>query len=271
MCTLTAILPKRGDGPLFRVVVNRDEQRTRAEALPPRVHRVGGHDAIFPVDPTSRGTWIGVNTAGLVLAVLNSNPMQRAIQRPGVRSRGEIVPSLLGCESVTSVVSNAMDLDASAFPAFRLVAIERDRLAVLLGDGQRMTVQCLRPFEAPFLATSSGLGDHVVETPRRELFRELMSPASVLDERDLSQAQDAFHRHRWTDRRHISVEMSRSDARTVSRTVVEVYSDSVRLTYRALHETGESLPMAGQDSRAEATRWAGSSLVRSAAIAGVTP
>lgn len=262
MCTLTAIQPetRRGDEPLFRVVVNRDEQRTRADALPPRVAHTGNLDSIFPIDPASRGTWIGVNTAGLVLAVLNANPMHRPANRPGLRSRGEIVPALLACDSVTAALAAASEIQAQHFPPFRLVAIERDRLGVVLGDSDRVTVQTLRRFDTPFLATSSGLGDHVVEQPRRELFN-----ATVLrGVSDIVDRQDAFHRHSWADRHHISVEMSRSDARTVSRTTIEVFRDSVRLTYRSLQEVDTRTPMAGRDAQAEASRWprAASSITR---------
>jgi hypothetical protein len=252
MCTLTAIQPERraDDVPLFRVVVNRDEQRTRAEALPPRVARAGDHDAIYPIDPVSRGTWVGVNTAGLVVAILNSNPIARPTNRPGLRSRGEIVPALLACSSVTAALAAASDIPAHEFPPFRLVAIERDRFVVVLGDSQRTTVQALRRFDAPFLATSSGLGDHIVEQPRRELFNAML----VRGVSDIADRQDAFHRHRWPDRHHVSVEMSRGDARTVSRTVVEVFHDSVRLTYRPLQEIDARTPMDGHDSHAEASR-----------------
>lgn len=253
MCTLTAIHPeprRAGDTPLFRVVVNRDEQRTRAEALPPRIARAGAHDAIYPIDPASRGTWIGVNTAGLVLAVLNSNPISRPTNRPGLRSRGEIVPALLACDSVTAALAAASEIPANEFPPFRLVAIEPDRLGVVGGDSQRAIVQTIRRFDTPFLATSSGLGDHIVEPPRRELF----NAALLRGVSDITDRQDAFHRHRWPDRKHVSVEMSRSDARTVSRTVVEVFPDSVRLTYRALHELDAHTPMDGRDAHAEASR-----------------
>lgn len=254
MCTLTAVHPEPMrpglERPQFRVVVNRDEQRTRAEALPPRVCRAGSTDAIFPIDPASRGTWIGVNTAGLVLAVLNCNPLQKFIKRPGLRSRGDIVPSLLSCESVTEAVARAADIDARQFPPFRLVAIERERHAVVLGDGVTTTVQTLRRFDGPMMVTSSGLGDHVVETPRRELFQAMLARGVS----DIIDRQDAFHSHRWPERRHVSVEMSRADARTVSRTVVEVFGDSVRLTYRALHEIDAIVPMAGRDAHAEAHR-----------------
>jgi hypothetical protein len=51
-------------------------------------------------------------------------------------------------------------------------------------------------------------------------------------------AQDAFHRHAWPDQLHLSVCMSRADARTVSRTCVELDSQSARMTYTTLNDGG---------------------------------
>ena len=43
--------------------------------------------------------------------------------------------------------------------------------------------------------------------------------------------QEAFHRHRWPDRPHLSVCMDRQDARTVSHTVVSLGPDRITLAY----------------------------------------
>ena len=50
---------------------------------------------------------------------------------------------------------------------------------------------------------------------------------------DLRAQQDAYHRHFWPDRRHLSVCMRRPDARTVSYTLVEHDGDAVRMLYHA--------------------------------------
>jgi len=47
-------------------------------------------------------------------------------------------------------------------------------------------------------------------------------------------AQDAFHTHQWPDRPEISVFMERSDARTVSRTRVEVGPRAVTMRYEPI-------------------------------------
>jgi len=78
----------------------------------------------------------------------------------------------------------------------------------------------------PHFFTSSGLGDSVVDGPRRELFGEMFP----LDG-DWEAAQRAFHRHSWADRPNLSVCMRRPDAATVSCTTVEVCAEHVSLAY----------------------------------------
>jgi hypothetical protein len=91
--------------------------------------------------------------------------------------------------------------------------------------------------DEPLLFTSSGLGDAVVDRPRRALFREWFTPST-----DWRERQDSFHRHSWPDRTQLSVCIRRADARTVSCTVIELLSASARLTYypQAPDEPGPS-------------------------------
>jgi uncharacterized protein with NRDE domain len=84
MCTVSVLqLP----GNVIRVACNRDEQVTRAAALPPVVRRIGGVRAMMPVDPVSGGTWVGADEAGVVMALLNYNPRD-ASAAAAPRSRG---------------------------------------------------------------------------------------------------------------------------------------------------------------------------------------
>lgn len=252
MCTVSAILGPGVIGrisserspsesaPLLRIVCNRDEKRTRTEALPPVCREFGERTAILPIDPLSRGTWIGVNDAGLALCLLNATVRGErggALPHAGLlRSRGEIIPSLLDCETVSEAIDRAASLESREFPPFRLIAVSRTHVGMVVSQPSRLRVLQLRPMRAPFMATSSSLGDEFVEPIRRELFGELLRESS-----DIFEAQHRFHSHQWPNRRHMSVLMARPDARTVSRTIVEVRSDSVRMKYRSLAETHSTL------------------------------
>jgi hypothetical protein len=223
MCTVTIIplgRPPNDGGNMprtFRLACNRDESRVRPEALPPRVRRCGERRAVMPTDPAGGGTWVAVNDAGLALALLNVNAGPSADRAaPPPRSRGLIIPPLAGCASAAEAAGAAAELDPADYGPFRLVLVDGRDWAEVEWDGVTFAA-CRRAWDGtPLLFTSSGLGDALVDPPRRALFDETCRPAPS------PAVQDAFHRHRWPDRPHLSVSMSRTDARTVSYTVVEV-------------------------------------------------
>lgn len=223
MCTVSVLrLPEK----LLRVACNRDEQVTRAAALPPVVRSVGGRHAVMPIDPVSGGTWIAANDAGLVLALLNFNPPGSS-NASAPLSRGFIIPSLLGEASVWAAVDQARSISPASFGLFRLAVLDGADGAEIVSDGRTLGVQRVGGNgAAAMLFTSSGLGDHLVRRPRVELFERMLAGGMS------AATQDAFHRHAWADRRHLSVRMRRDDARTVSTTVVEVSAEGVEMSYQ---------------------------------------
>lgn len=225
MCTVTVI----SLGGEARVAANRDELRSRPEAMPPEIRPFGRRWAILPVDPVAGGTWIAANDAGLAMTVLNVTvaPDLGMVVRPRL-SRGTIIPALLSCEALSEAVERAGSLDARAYAPFRLVVIDRGELAELRSDGKQVRLVSREGLRLPRLFTSSGLGDGLVQGPRNELFMRQFTAA-----KDRVAAQDAFHRHSWPDRPHLSVCMRRPDARTVSHTVVTLRSETIALDYHA--------------------------------------
>ena len=87
--------------------------------------------------------------------------------------------------------------------------------------------------------TSSSLGDAVVAAPRRRLFEQL-----VLADDDWLRGQFRFHRHQWTRRPEISVQMAREDAATVSRTTIHVTTRAIDVDYEALDRHARAVPAA---------------------------
>jgi len=227
MCTVTVV--PDGDG--FRMICNRDERRDRPAALPPTVHRVGDRTVVYPVDAQSGGTWVGLNDCGLVATLLNRTPDLGA--RPPAafaRSRGLIVPTLLGCASLDAALTEAQRLEPSEFDLFRLLLVERMTAGILTSDGRTLSAETSN-LAAPLFLTSSSIGDSLVEEPRRRLFESMVlskAPSEWLD------AQSRFHVHRWRSPSAISVTMAREDARTVSRTFVQVTASGQRLRYYPL-------------------------------------
>lgn len=222
MCTVT-VIPWRGR---VRLAANRDEQRSRPEALPPEVRSFGRRRAVLPIDPIGGGTWVAVNNAGLVLTLLNVTRTGNSGVPQPVRSRGSIIPALLSCDTLSQAIECARNLDTGAYAPFRLVLVDADNLAELCSHGNEIQLLQNIPLTGPHLFTSSGLGDELVDAPRRQLFTQEFRPAT-----DWLTAQDAFHRHSWSDRPELSVCMRRADARTVSKTTVVLGPENVTLAY----------------------------------------
>jgi len=101
--------------------MNRDEQRSRVAALPPVSRQLGNRHALFPSEP-SGGTWIGLNDAGVVFALLNwySVP-SRTLALPV--SRGTIIPALLGESDIHIAGRQLTTLALARIQPFRLVGI----------------------------------------------------------------------------------------------------------------------------------------------------
>jgi len=224
MCTVTVIAQPG----LLRLVSNRDERRSRPVALPPASKSIGGIQFLAPTDPVSGGTWVACNNAGLAIALLNITPATPDARVPP-RSRGDIVPSLVRYNSLDQVAGAASHIDPRLYAPFRLVVVQAGatdvlELAPAVGKSERSTLA------VPRLFTSSGLGDAQVEGPRRELFDRVLAGGVTRDRRT---RQDQFHAHRWPDRPELSVWMSRDDAWTVSRTVIEIRDQVIVMHYAA--------------------------------------
>jgi hypothetical protein len=223
MCTVT-VVPTRQT---VRLGCNRDELRCRPVALPPRTQQFGQRRAVLPVDPSSGGTWVAVNDAGLAMILLNVNREDNGEEiRFPPRSRGTIIPSLLHCGTLALALSQATALDTTFYAPFRLLLADREELAELRSDSGQVQLVGRTAISKPLLFTSSGLGDLLVKGPRRRLFAEFFSLPG-----DLVARQDLFHRHRWHERPDLSVCMRRADARTVSHTVVSLDPARVTLAY----------------------------------------
>lgn len=233
MCTVS-IVPAGGG---FRVACNRDERRVRPAATAPRIRSVAGRRSVWPRDPQGGGTWIGANDTGLVIALLNRAGSGGESTRT-TTSRGLLIPALLTLRDIDAAAERAaMELaGARRFEPFTLVLVQHRVVTVVEHTGESVTT-ATQGLSRPLMFTSSSLGDHLVEVPRRQLFADLVES----NDRPLA-GQAAFHRHRWRDRPEISVQMERPDALTVSRTVIDVSGKTIAVGYTPLNSRGVRAP-----------------------------
>jgi len=115
MCTLSFLPVKDG----YLAAMNRDEQRTRAAALPPSVHHAEELSLLYPQEPTG-GTWIGGNSRGNLLALLNWYSMVPGKLGQKTRSRGELIPQILGEKTAPATVRALEQIPLTGVFPFRL-------------------------------------------------------------------------------------------------------------------------------------------------------
>ena len=142
MCTVIVLIRPGHDWPLV-LAANRDEMLDRAWDPPGRYwpDRPG---VVAGRDRTAGGTWMGVNDANLVAAVLNRpGSLGPAV---GKRSRGELPLLALEHAAASDAAAAITDADASAWRSFNPV----------IADGCE---RFLRPWSGPWAA-----GSHAADT-----------------------------------------------------------------------------------------------------------
>lgn len=223
MCTMTLLRI----GPTTRLCFNRDERHARPAALPPALIHLGLRRVMMPIDPQSGGSWIGVNDAGVIACLLNANPMPSPAMK-SVKSRGFLVPGALEEDHLDAAVDRMIRLHAGEYPPFRLMIAQEGSAALIHNDGKSIHVSPPGSIGRPLMLASSGLGDALVDAPRRLLWARCIQEGGISP-----QAQDSYHRHRWSHAPQLSVNMRRADARTVSHCRIELDTEIARMIYHA--------------------------------------
>ncbi len=217
MCTVSW-LPREDGIELFS---NRDEQRSRGPAQPPRVLEKAGVRYVSPIDADAGGTWIAANEYGLAFCLLNQWPARHRPERP--LSRGRLILDLVDSRGPQEALSRFEGMSLESFPPFRLlVAPNRERPLLLEWDGQTKGMGCA---EGGVLTSSSFEPASVAERRRNE-YRRLLESEGLCTE-----TLGTFHRSHANGPSAFSVCMHRSDARTVSHSRLEVGSDVVTFRY----------------------------------------
>lgn len=129
MCTFVML---HAIHPLYPWIVaaNRDESFSRPSS-PPQLLRqnpaaVGGRDLL------AGGTWLGINSEGLLSAITNRRAAPGP--SPSARSRGLLVMDALGLSTAASAADMAANV-APSFNPFSLVCADREACYVVTWDG----------------------------------------------------------------------------------------------------------------------------------------
>ena len=218
MCTVTWA----GHASGYTLWFNRDEQRTRPPAEPPRLQQRDGVAVLAPRDPAGGGTWLAVNAHGLTVGLLNYYAAGHAAPSGRPRSRGLLVADLIALPTAQAVWARADALDRSAYPPFILLVLGPDGTAGAgWWDGVRWERRALDYADRP-ITTSSYRSAEVVAR-RREQFRGMEAGGDLR----------AYHTSRDALGDAFSVWMSRPDAHTVSLSQITVDPAQVQFAYSA--------------------------------------
>lgn len=164
MCTLLVAIRLYAGLPLV-VAANRDERLDRP-AAPPAPRRFGGRRAFAPLDLEAGGTWMGLNEAGLFVALTNRfvpGPTPGHISRQR-RSRGLIVADALAAGGRAEALAATRRHGGRAHNPFHLVVASTEGASLLWGDGDALHEAELEPglhvlTERSFGAAPSGRED----------------------------------------------------------------------------------------------------------------
>lgn len=117
MCTVIILRRPEAAWPVI-FAANRDEMLNRSWTSPGR-HWPDRPDVVAGRDELAGGSWLGVNRAGVLAAVLNRHGTLGPA--PGLRSRGDLVLEALDHADAADAAKAIADVDPQSYRAFNMV------------------------------------------------------------------------------------------------------------------------------------------------------
>ncbi len=192
MCTLTIVPTAKG----LAITMNRDEQRTRAEVGTllsgwSEAHQVS---YAYPLDGLHGGTWMGANSHGVVLALLNR---YQDPGRPDAESRGLIISELIRLPDIDAMLDALREGLGQRCNPFELILIGSGRVVACHWNGTACSFQ-EHDQNRPNMFTSSSVNAESTVALRSDLFQtwlagkrgEAVTAEMILEELHLRQERD---------------------------------------------------------------------------------
>ncbi len=221
MCTVSFLPSRRG----FVLAMNRDEQKSRVEGLPPRLGRAGERRCLYPSEPDG-GSWIGINDRGLTFALINWHEKPQRT-RAHATSRGVVIPHLLQADGIEAAGALLKQLPLARINPFRLIAISLSDAAIRewRWDGKRLKL--LRPDWRRRHWFSSGFDEAAANRKRKTVVRAKARTLSA----ETPDWLRRLHRSHAPVRSADSICMHRDLAETVSYTEIAATGRLAKMTY----------------------------------------
>lgn len=210
--------------------MNRDERKSRPAAIPPELkYTESGTRYICPTDTQAGGTWLGVNSYGLVFMLINNyqavNP--EAAHRSDLLSRGLVIPYVMDEDSVEAVLNSINQIDASRYNPFTLFIFSRkeNRIAYFGWGGHKIDTGSITP--EPLIRISSGFDPDEAYRIRLQDFEHRYRKASAID----ADWMKSLHKSTWPEPGALSIAMLQENVMSVSATVLELNPLECNLHY----------------------------------------
>jgi hypothetical protein len=220
MCTVSWLKNEEG----YVVLFNRDERHTRKPAHSPTFFDRDGTTVCAPRDGDFGGTWVGLNEFGVTVGLLNRYEDDVAEPMTSFATRGEIVLELLAGRTLDEVRQRFQQLKLTTFRPFTIFALATGH-PVFKADwnGRSLTLNPSADFTAPLISSSFDTGR--ARACRRAAYDTLAHGGVTLD------ALLRFHSSHLPEAGPYSTCMHRTDAQTVSFTMIMVGPDGAALRY----------------------------------------
>lgn len=226
---------------------NRDEKHPRAREEAPDIRDDRDLRILAPRDPDRGGTWLGVNEAGLVVAVLSHHDATAAdaLGEPN-KSRGTLVLDLLGCRSVGDASIRLQNQAGRNYHPFVCAILSLNGADVCYRLDASGTLNSV-PFNGIPPLTTSSFSPENVKAHRMRTFRNMVD-----EEHPDESALFAYHASYDLENGAASVLMRRPDAETRSiirlrltrTTAVMRYYRKIRGTFELEAPRESVLPLA---------------------------
>jgi hypothetical protein len=148
----------------------RDENPNRIHASMPAYVKGKNRHMLYPADGLAGGTWLGVNSAGDVIILLNGGEENHVRQRNYRFSRGIIVKELL---DAISPVEKFLRTDLDNIEPFTLIIYSRKELHQLVWTGSEKQHKIPDPLQA-HIWSSATLYNRTVQTKRKKWFQTFL-------------------------------------------------------------------------------------------------
>jgi len=194
MCTLL-VATRLWPGTPLLIAANRDEHLQRP-AAPPSARRVGSRRIFAPTDLRAGGTWMGLNDAGVFVAITNrftGEAQPAPEEKQAVKaSRGLLVEEALTQGDAAAASQHIASIEPCSYNGFHLLCADVDSAWITWSDTLNMYRHELQPGLHVLTERSHGAAPSQREAALRTLCRDLELETSP----PISQFEEALKAHR---------------------------------------------------------------------------